>query len=1360
MATARVISWILGNGIYAYVYMPDGQPQIGNKILENSPLWVDIVKEVGTWSEEKYKDAYENLSNIVSGKGYTLPPYDNRFFDGGIELEGYKLALLSGVGGLGGGSGSGVGPSDGVDEDIDSSEYEKFIEELEKELKKAREELEKKAQEISQFINGAFDETYHNAKQEIEETRKQLEQMRSDLEEKLKAAKDALDKAKEALGDGKIDPDEMEEIFRSVKEYSEWMNTYSDVITSLKSEYDEVNGQLGSIGEAEDASAGLFAKFATCINVLSGTVGNVHTWMVASSATIGQMATWYDEVGNEATEAIRFMSASAAQITDAINYIYGEGEDAITAKLERKMDAKDATIKDTIMRETSGSIINLSRKIDAINGEIRDSISYLASNGDLVSMGEEMDAMNFELKQWMTKVNDLSGTAVDMREEWSETSGKLSTVSSLMAETDANGNILYFTSGGTMGEDNWYEKSVIKVGDKWLDAESQTQEFDADKVYAKYSAVLYSWFQQQADRIELGIKDEVKDLTAGITMSFSGNESFIQMVASKVVIDADVIAKAISANTANIGGITIGSGVVQSSFDKNGNPAFKLNSWNGQVYAQDLLVDGDGILRGDVKVSGKVDISGDINISGEAKIKGAITATSLTLGEQYGNKGIKDYIDEQMPADLTSESDVKTMITEFVNSEEFKNSITSGYITEEYLEEWARQNPNLTEEQIKDLIKDYGNTEISTSFTSVTEDGKTKHTIKIGDKTYEWYTFELTDVNGDGFVMLDRPYTGETETGNTSVLISNKGLLQCNNAIIHGCVYAQAGEIGGFRVAKTMLEVTDSGNYNKTIAFLNGSTDYKDNKKGKLIFAAGISDDITFYKYERVSGSSSSPQYIYTMNPYGNANKTKNGEVLEVYLADDDNIHVYESDISFYYRKVFLQLKRGPNLDTGGTGGVVGGGDDSGGNSGSGDNGNGSTGGSNPGIQQPWIPAFGIVDDNQYIKQESQDFVYQTSSELLGLDIDEGWTDRGELGDLIISDYTDYELFCEALPVKQNAGDGNFVIKSYFQEFITNSYGDIYMIPQDISTQEFSDISVKTNTRIYEDGSIFTKSLITEDGYFKGEINAGGVFRGELNNATGTLSGVKMTDTTFSGDIILENGNCFTAKSGTTDNYLEISTNSLPKEGGKSKYSVMSVSWSQQNKNGANEGKYYESSKQLVSCSFRSGAKITIPDIKGELWRYTPSSRSCKGSTITLTVSFNGGGINGYTTTKTFAGFSGSDSKTDNFIFNGGTYTATTNGRLTIYLTYNIHLSDKSWLGLDKASGSLSVAAASNVEIVLPTPETGMYVSPEGFAIYTKGAQLICDSTGIRITSKNSNYGLKITDGSIKKIKGNEETDL
>lgn len=1193
MTTARVISWILGNGIFAYIYMPDGQSQIGNKILENSPLWVDIVKEVGTWGEEKYKEAYENLSNIVSGKGYTLPPYDVKFFDGGVNLEGYKLALLSGVGGLGGGSGSGggsgVGPSDGVDGGIDYSEFEKFIEDLDRELKKAREELEKKAEEIKQYIENEFNETYFDAKAEIQRAKEELNRIREDLEKKLQDAKDALDAAKKALGDGKIDPEEMEAIFLCVQEYSDWMKAYSGVVTSLKNEYDEVNGQMGSIGEAEDASAGLFAKFATCINILSDTVGNVHSWMVASSATIGQMASWYDVNASSATEVIRYMSASAKQITDTINYIYGEGEDAITAKLERKMDAKDGFIRDEILYETSGSIISLSSKIDAINGQITDKISYLAPSGALVSMGEQMDAMNYEMTQWMTKINDLSGTAIDLRDEWSEASGKLSTVSNLMAETDKNGNILYFTSGGTRGEDNWYEKTVIRVGDKWLDAESQTQEYDANKVYAKYSAVMYSWFQQQAERIEMGIKDELKDLSAGITMSFSGDEAFIKMVASKVVIDAQLIAEAISAKTANIGGIMIGSGIVESVFTSGGNPAFKLNSWNGQVYSQNLLV------------NGKADLCGDINIGGDAKIVGDITATSLTLGAEYGDKSIKDYIDEQIPS----------------------------------------------------------GTEVNTSFTSEEEDGKTKHTITIGDKEYVWYTYELTDVNGDGFIMLDRPYpTGADikESGKTSVMISKNGLLQANNAVIYGCVYANDGEIGGLKLNNSRLMVSRNGNYNDSIAYLNGSNTYYDSERGTIILAAGISSGCTYHKYTSLESTSYST--IYTKKKYLTENGDESGCEVEAYEYN--------------------------------------------------------------------------TLTQTYTKLENQ-FYFLTAKS----------TEQSSEDDILTKDSDGNDIF-----IKQ------YVVRKYYIQ--TGHDGDL-----DEEVDEYSyagTVSAKeavVNTRIFEDGTIISNTLVANDGYFGGEINAIGKFRGTLENVGGTLKGVTIDANLINGNIVIRNSDSIKAKSN-NQLYFSVGKEPLSDNSTKEYWNVDEFFWERKNSNGTNAGQYYNDWSTIAYVPFKSGATITIPALEGSIYRYAADGRTNNASYLWVECSVL---YDGSTTEETLirktitAGSHGHSSKPTHRITTGeGVFTMEKDGILSVTFGYNVHLSTYAWLNADKSYAKVKFnTGGSKIIVEYPKSIEGVSIASNGMRVLNvSGASLSVIGEKITLLSPNKKYGLRITDSGVQ----------
>ena len=1250
MATTRVISWILGNGLYAYIYMPEGKSQIGNKIVDDSPLWQKIVEKVGEWGQSEYESAYAALSNTVQSKGYSLPPYDPKYYDGGVQLSGYKLALLSGVGGAGGGSGSGTGPTGGVADGIDTSAYDKFMEEMDKELNKAKEELEKKAEEIKNYVEEEFNETYFEAKDEIAHTKEELDKIREDLEEKYNGAMDALDAARDALADGKIDSDEMDDIFNRVQEYSDWMNAYSGVVVDLKAEYDDINGQLGTLGTAEDASAGLFAKFATCISTVSGTVGNVHDWMVASSATIGQVASWYDESGQTATEAMRYISASSGIIQDTINYIYGDGESGMTAKLSSIMDAKNATMRDSIMTETNSGITSVKREMDGLRGEINEQITRLAPNGDLVDMRDRMDAAEFEMERYMTKISEISGTAIDLRETWNEASGKLSTVANLVAETDENGNVLYFASGGTKGEDNFWEIPVFKNEDEtWSDSTGELI-FNKDQIYAKFSQTVGSWFQQKSDEISLGIKDELKDLAAGITMSFSGDESFIKMVADNIVISGDMIAEALSAKSGNIGGIMLGEGKVECMIKNFGNPMFLLDGYSGEIYGQKLTVDGNAALRGNV------DISGTVNISGDAKIEGSITATSLTLGVHYGNKDIKDYIDEQMPADLTSSSDVKTMISEYVSSEEFKNSITKGYITADDLEEWARQNPNLTEEQIKELIKNYGNTEINVTFTSTTEDGKTKHTIKIGDKEYVWYTYELTDVNGDGFLMLDRPYTGDTESGKTSVMISTNGLLQANNAVIHGCVYANAGEIGGLKLNNSRLMVSRNGNYNDSIAYLNGSNTYYDSERGTIILAAGISSGCTYHKYTSLESTNYST--IYTKKKYLTENGDESGCEVEAY--------------------VYNTLTQ------------------------------------------------------TYTRLENQFYFFTANS-----------TEQSSEDDIITKDSDGNDIF-----IKQ------YVVRKYYIQ--TSQDGDL-----DEEVDEYSyagTVSAKeavANTRIFEDGTIISNTLVANDGYFGGEINAIGKFRGTLENVGGTLKGVTIDANLINGNIVIRNSDSIKAKSN-NQLYFNVGKEPLSDNSTKEYWNVDEFFWERKNSNGTNAGQYYNDWSTIAYVPFKSGATITIPALEGSIYRYAADGKTNNESYlwVACTVLYDGSTTEETLIRKTITASSHGHNSTPTYKITTGKdiFTMEKDGVLSVTFGYDVHLSTYSWLNADKSYAKVKFnTGGSKIIVEYPKPIEGVSIASNGMRVLTvSGASVSVIGEKITLLSPNKKYGLRITDSGVQ----------
>jgi hypothetical protein len=245
-----------------------------------------------------------------------------------------------------------------------------------------------------------------------------------------------------------------------------------------------------------------------------------------------------------------------------------------------------------------------------------------------------------------------------------------------------------------------------------------------------------------------------------------------------------MIAGAISANTANIGGIHMGMGQVWSEAKNgNGTPKFRLDGVNGTLYASD------------------------------ADISGTIHAKSLILGN---NQSIENYVTSQIPTDWTSEADVRQMITAFVSTPEFKNSVIEmGYVTEEYLKQWAESQSGLTEEQVKELIKTMAGAEVNGALPDIVDtDGGIIKRVMIGGVEHTWKVYPA-----DKMVLLD------TGIGD-NFLIDTEGLMTAHNAVVYGKIYATDGyfkgsvsaDCGYFRGDIVANSLTLSGSASETLS--------------------------------------------------------------------------------------------------------------------------------------------------------------------------------------------------------------------------------------------------------------------------------------------------------------------------------------------------------------------------------------------------------------------------------------------------------------------------------------------------------------------------------------------------------------
>ena len=173
------------------------------------------------------------------------------------------------------------------------------------------------------------------------------------------------------------------------------------------------------------------------------------------------------------------------------------------------MDGRNATIKDEIMTETSAAVTNVRNVMNGLSGTLENTITRLNGiDGQLTTLGEKWNATSGTMEQWINVSNSAMSLSHDLRDTLSVESGKLSTVANLTAETDGNGNIIYYVSG-TTGD----EIIVSHDGVNWVDAHGTT--YAEERVYVHWSLAIGSYIQQQASSITMSVMDG-KGLPAAI----------------------------------------------------------------------------------------------------------------------------------------------------------------------------------------------------------------------------------------------------------------------------------------------------------------------------------------------------------------------------------------------------------------------------------------------------------------------------------------------------------------------------------------------------------------------------------------------------------------------------------------------------------------------------------------------------------------------------------------------------------------------------------------------------------------------------------------------------------------------------
>ena len=164
---------------------------------------------------------------------------------------------------------------------------------------------------------------------------------------------------------------------------------------------------------------------------------------------------------------------------------------------------------------------------------------------------------------------------------------------------------------------------------------------------------------------------------------------------------------------------------------------------------------------------------------------------------------------------------------------------------ESWITEWNAQHSGqtLTDEEIEALAERVVGAEISNVIgLTRNPDGSITHTMNIGGQEYNWVTYDAGD-----YMLLGAVFSGISGNELTKFIVSKNGLLQANNSVIYGKIYASEGYFHG------SVSATD-GYFKGSVSADNGYF------KGRLessegFFKGSVSADNGYFKGDIVARS-------------------------------------------------------------------------------------------------------------------------------------------------------------------------------------------------------------------------------------------------------------------------------------------------------------------------------------------------------------------------------------------------------------------------------------------------------------------------------------------------------------------------
>lgn len=223
----KCLSWKINDDNYAYLYIPNKKTHISTRITD-SIIINKIIDKVNSWTEDKYKQAFNEMNEEVFSVFNVKIPYSEKYFG---NIQNTNVLVL--------------GTSKEEKDKFEEIKNE-LLDVIDKKVSFILNEIKESNKTTVELLNKRTIDSAKASKESLNEAMTKLEIVKKDVEKKFTSATKLFNKAAKVLelDNLEINSDSLKNLFLVTDNNDKWISSYSGDIQTIRSDYNEYKSKL------------------------------------------------------------------------------------------------------------------------------------------------------------------------------------------------------------------------------------------------------------------------------------------------------------------------------------------------------------------------------------------------------------------------------------------------------------------------------------------------------------------------------------------------------------------------------------------------------------------------------------------------------------------------------------------------------------------------------------------------------------------------------------------------------------------------------------------------------------------------------------------------------------------------------------------------------------------------------------------------------------------------------------------------------------------------------------------------------------------------------------------------------------